>query len=118
MRIGSLRSENIRIEQRTGAVDEDYGTATGTWETVHDNVPAEVSEVMPSKGEAVADGVSMSLRPARVRIRYVDDVAAHMRIIRIDRGDMVMEIVTQPAELGNKERIEFMAQEYSPVGEQ
>lgn len=118
MRIGTMRSENIRIEQRSGDVDAEYGTSLGTWTTVHDNVPAEVSEVMPSRGESVADGISISLRPARVRIRYVDDVKAAMRIVRIDRGDMVMEVVGQPAELGNKERIEFMVQEYSPAGDQ
>ena len=92
-----------------GALD---GAGSGSWDDVGE-VWAEVQGAPPSRGERLADGISVSQRPARVRIRYRDDVTSDMRFVM---GGRIMQIVGGPAELGRREALEFMVVEYSPSG--
>lgn len=106
----------VRVEKRVMVVDPEYGTQTESWVSLG-VARAQVQDVLPSRGEGAANGINIQLRPARVRMRWRTDIDASMRLIYLDRGGRIMEVVTQPAELGQREGIEFMVQEYSARGD-
>lgn len=107
----------VRVERRVDEVDPEYGTTTTSWAAISPVSRANIQDVLPSKGEAASNGIDISRRPARVRMRWRTDIDATMRLVILDRGNMIMELVTEPAELGNREAIEFMVTEYSARGE-
>lgn len=115
----------IRIERpikRAG-----FGSAgSGTWEPVAE-VWAEVQDMLPSRGERLAEGLNIATRPARVRIRYRAGIEASMRVLvgrnRTDGAggvewhtDRVAQITTVPAEIGRREGLEFMIEDYTSAG--
>lgn len=113
----------VRLE-RPIADDSFDGAGSGAWELVAE-IWASVTDMLPSKGERLADGLNAAKRPARVRIRYRADLRQDMRIVHgatvvddvVDySGARIMQIVTMPADLGRRERQEFMVEEYSPAG--
>ncbi|WP_404711489.1 head-tail adaptor protein [Sphingomonas sp. MMS24-J13] len=107
---GTLDRE-LRIE-RPVADDSFDGAGSGAWALVA-TVWASVQDALPSRGERLADGVNVSARPARVRIRFRDDVTPNMRFVL---GTRIMQIIAGPAELGRRDGLEFMVEEYSPAG--
>lgn len=88
------------------------GAGSGTWALVAE-VSAEIQHMLPSRGERLAGGINMAARPARVRIRWRADVTSDMRIVLDGR---VMHIVAGPAELGRREGLELMVEDYRPAG--
>lgn len=92
--------------------DDFDGAGSETIETVA-TVRANVQDTLPSRAERMADVVNIAARPARIRCRFRDDITADMRIIY---GSRTMEIVSGPAELGRREGLELMAQDYSTAG--
>lgn len=107
---GSLTSR-IRIERPVSDASFD-GAGSGTWELVAE-VWASVQDALPSRGERLANGINVAARPARVRMRYRTDVDGSMRFVM---GDRVMHIVSGPAELGHRDGIEVMVENYSVAG--
>ena len=87
----------------------------GTWATIADGtVWASVHDMLPSRSEGIGEGIEISRRPARVRMRYRDDItSAH----RLKMGNRIMKIVAGPAEIGRCDGIELMVVEYSDEGE-
>lgn len=114
----------IRIERPVS--DASFkGAGSGTWALVDDGVWASVKDVLPSRGEKLADGINIATRPARVRMRYREDVAPNMRFVMgatvIDdavdySAARIMQIVAGPAEIGTRDGVEFMVEEYRPAG--
>jgi head-tail adaptor len=91
----------------------DFGSAgSETMEAVA-TVRANIEDVLPSRAERMLDVVNIASRPARIRLRYRDDITADMRIIY---GARMMQIVSGPAEIGRREGLELMAQDYSTQG--
>ena len=109
---GKLR-DLVRIE-RPVADDSLDGAGSGAWALV-DEVYAEIQDALPSRAERLADGINVASRPSRVRIRYRQDITAAMRLVVVD-GGRVMQIVAGPAVLGNREALEFMAEDYTSPG--
>lgn len=105
----------LRIEQRTTAQEEAFGTRVDTW-TTWATVWAEVEDVLPSRGESVVDGIAIAERPARVRMRYRQGLTSDMRAIDLSRGNRELRIATQPVEMGNKQRLEFMVADFTTTG--
>lgn len=101
----------IRIERPVADGSFD-GAGSGTWEPVA-TVWASVVDALPSRGERLADGMNIAARPARVRIRYRSDVTSDMRFVM---GERIMQIISGPAEIGRREALEFMVEEYRPAG--
>jgi SPP1 family predicted phage head-tail adaptor len=101
----------ITFQREVPSTDFD-GAGSSSWETVA-TVSANVQDVLPSRGERMAEVVNIASRPARVRIRYRSDITADMRILYDAR---VMQIVSGPAELGRREGIELLATDYSTSG--
>lgn len=117
--------KRIRIEQPLS--DPSFtGAGSGSWKLVAE-VAASVLDMLPSRGERIADGINVAARPARVRIRYRADVTASMRVLvgrNLKGGDGVIswhtdrtaQIITVPAELGRREALEFVIEDYSMAG--
>lgn len=114
MDFGTLDQQAL-IEYRAAGQDSDYGTPNGAWTTLA-TVRANFQDVLPSKAEQSGHGIRMLTRPCRVRIRYRTDVTSAMRITWVERS-RVMLIVSGPAELGRKEGLELMAEEYTTSGD-
>lgn len=116
---GSL-DKRIRIE-RPIADTSFKGAGSGSWQEVKE-VWASVQDALPSRGERMADGINLAARPARVRMRYRTDVTADMRFLLLrKKGGVVevlrvMQIVAGPAELGTRDGLEFMVEDYSTAG--
>ena len=101
----------ITIEQRAIAKNATTGAPTTTWSLLA-TVWAERRPVMPSRSEAVAQGLEQARNQVRYRIRYRAGVDSTMRIR--DAGE-ILEIVGGPAELGRREYLEFMAEAKKPT---
>lgn len=97
--------------QRPTSDDAFDGAGSGQW-VDHATVWASVQDALPSRAERLADGINVASRPARVRMRFRDDVTSSMRFVV---GARIMQIVAGPAELGD-DGLEFMAEEYSSAG--
>ena len=115
MQIGKLDCR-IRIESKQTVDDPLYGPQAGAWAPFA-TVWANVEEVLPSRAETQAQGIRIEERPARVRIRYMLGITSDMRVIRLDRDNRIMKIVSGPAEMGRREGIELMCTEYTTQGE-
>lgn len=107
---GSL-DRRVRIERPVADTTFD-GAGSGSWALV-DEVWADVQDMLPSRGEKIANGINVAARPARVRMRWRDDVDGSMRFVM---GDRVMQIISGPAELGRRDGIECMVEDYSSAG--
>lgn len=91
------------------------GAGSGTWVLI-DEVYAEILDLLPgreTRGDRVVNGIDFSVRPARVRIRFRDDLTSAMRLVL---GNRVMQITTVPAEIGRREALEFLVEDYRPAG--
>jgi head-tail adaptor len=114
-------NRRIQIERPVADTSLD-GAGSGTWAAVGLPVWAEVQDALPSRGEKVADGVNISARPARIRMRYRRDITSDMRFVLLRKegatyvADRILQIVSGPAELGFHEGLEFMAEDYRPAG--
>jgi head-tail adaptor len=109
--LASRLKDRIRIERPAHDTSLD-GAGSGSWELVQDDVPAEVEDMLPSRGERLAGGINVASRPARVRLRYRDDITPSMRFVM---GARIMQIIAGPAKLG-RDGVEFMVEDYSTAG--
>ncbi|WP_084581783.1 head-tail adaptor protein [Sphingomonas azotifigens] len=112
----SKLNRRVRIERPVPDTSLD-GAGSGTWALVKE-VWAEVQDNLPSRGEKLADGINVAARPARVRIRFRDDVASNMRIVLLRKKvpERVMQIIAGPAVLGNRDGLEMVVEDYRPAG--
>jgi head-tail adaptor len=112
----SRMKHRIRIEQPV-ADDSLDGAGSGNWSTLQDEVSAEIEDMLPSRGERMANGINVASHPARVRMRYRTDIKASMRFVDITDGTAgrIMQIIAGPAYLG-RNLVEFMVEDYSTAG--
>ena len=112
----SRLKDRIRIE-RPLAASGFKGAGSGSWETVQDEVSAEIEDVLPSRDERLTGGFTVATRRSRVRLRYRTDIKTNMRFVDITDGEdaRVMQIIGGPAKLG-RELVEFMVEDYSTAG--
>lgn len=102
----------LNIERPVPDTDPD-GAGSGTWALVAKEVYAQVEDMLPSRGERLADGINVASRPARVRMYFREDVTPAMRFVM---GSRIMDITAGPAELGYREGLEFMVEDYTSAG--
>ncbi|PXA93913.1 head-tail adaptor protein [Nostoc sp. 3335mG] len=118
-------NKRLRIERPVPDASLD-GAGSGSWALVQE-VAAEVQDMLPSRGERMAEGINVAARPSRVRIRFRDGITAAMRVligknVRGDDGepvwvtDRTAQIITMPAELGRRAWLEFVVEDYSTAG--
>jgi SPP1 family predicted phage head-tail adaptor len=103
--------KEIRFERKVA--DDAFDSAgSETWEEVA-TVRANVEELRVSRSERMAQVVNIAAQPARILIRMRDDIDSSMRIIH---GSRILEIVAGPIELGRREALELMTQNYFTSG--
>jgi head-tail adaptor len=112
MKAGQL-DRRVTLQQKTVTQDPDYGTETIVWATFASRIAAQVQDTLPSKSESVQQGVRVGTRPARVRLRYLAGITSDMRVVLHDTTDRILEIIGGPAEIGRREGIELVCQEYT-----
>jgi SPP1 family predicted phage head-tail adaptor len=83
----------VTILARGESREATYGTKTDAWAPVA-TVWAEVRDVLPSRGDRLADELVITSRPARVRMRWRDDVT---QANRVEIDGRQMRIVAGPA---------------------
>lgn len=101
--------KRCRIERRVTTRDPDYGTPVDSWELVA-VVWCSVQDELPSRSEAVKNGLTVATQRARVRMRYRSDITSDMRLIIMRPAAQTYQIVSGPAELGRKDGIELFAE--------
>jgi SPP1 family predicted phage head-tail adaptor len=100
MNIGSL-DRRVTIEYPVAGQDAQFGTPVITW-TLLAVVWAEVQDVMPSRSEAVKQGLITAHNQTRVRYRYRTDVTSEMRMTVAGPPDRVLQIIAGPAAIGKR----------------
>ena len=109
MKVGKL-NRRITFQKPGAGKDPRLGTAkAGAW-TNYVTVAAEVQDVLPSRSERLDDTINIARRPTRIRTRFREDITSDMRIIY---GERVLQIVSGPAELGRRDGLELIAEEYT-----
>lgn len=108
----SSRLKHRIVIERPVADDSFTGAGSGTWVRVAE-VAAEVQDVLPSRGERLADGINVATRPARVIIRPREGLTSAMRFVM---GGRIMQIVAGPARNERLGALEFMVEDYSSAG--
>lgn len=104
----------ITLQQKSVTQDANYGTEVIAWVPFGTaRMPAQVQDVLPSKGETLEQNLRQAERPARVRLRYLAGITSDMRVIVHGSTDRTMQIIAGPAELGRREGIELMVAEYT-----
>lgn len=100
---------------RPGVVEDgEYGPQPGEPVVVAARVPARRLDNLPPRSTESNEGpLRQSEKPARIRMRYVPGVTSDMQIIMHDENDRVYQIMTQPAEIGRREAIEFVASAFA-----
>lgn len=122
MTIGN-RDTLITFEAKGEPIDDPlYGPQPGTW-GVHSQAWAEVRDVLPGRSESLADGMSLSRQPARIRIDYLDGVGITSAMRITIPGDAMrparnMRIISGPAFVQRTGELEFMAEALSSEGEE
>lgn len=109
-------NDQVRIEYPAVSQDATYGTPVVTWTTLATTF-AEVQDALPSRAEKSGDGIQTATRPARIRMRWRTDVTSAMRLVLLNRGNRILQIVSGPAELGRRKGIEMMAEAFSTAGD-
>lgn len=89
------------------------GAGSGSWSVV-DEVWLGIRDMLPSRSEKLSSGINIETRPARIRMRWREDITADMRFVIEGRGALM--IIAGPAMLGRRQWMEFMVEEYRPAG--
>jgi SPP1 family predicted phage head-tail adaptor len=113
MRGGAL-DRRITIQRPAVVVDPVYGPQDSGWEDLLPvRIPANKKDDLPGNTESVQNGLRLSNSPARIRIRYRNDITSDMRVIVHDENDRIYQISSTPAEIGRREWLEFTVARYS-----
>lgn len=105
-------NRRVTIRKSTETKDAKFNTPVLTWSD-HATVWAEVQDVLPSRGEKLADGINIAAQPCRVRMRWRGDVTSAMRL-KIDGREY--RIIAGPAAIQNRTGIELMCEALSTEG--
>jgi len=110
---GSL-DRRITFQRRAEGNSGIYNRKVTSWED-HVKVWAEVRDMLPSRADRMMEGLSLAKRPCRIRCRYRGDITGDMRVVY---GTRILRIVSGPVELGRREGLELLAEDWSTQGEQ
>jgi len=109
--VGQL-DRRVLIEYPAASQDPIFGTPTITWTTL-DTVWANVQDALPSRSEAVQQGLAVARNQTRIRYRYRSDVTSAMRVTVQGAVTRVLQIVGGPATIGRNEWSEIMCEAIS-----
>lgn len=114
MRTRAARYDHrVTFRAMTVARDPKFNTRAKSWAD-HATVFAQVLDLLPSRGEQIADGVDIRRKPCRLRIRWRADINPDMRVVI---GGIEHAIVGGPAEVGRREELELVCEALSTTGD-
>jgi head-tail adaptor len=107
----------VKVEREESTPDPVYGRPVKTWISITGSrfLFAQVSDVQPSRSEAVRSGLAVATNQTRVRLPYQPglNIDSKMRIRVFRERETVYQIVGGPAEIGRQEELELMCEKYS-----
>lgn len=109
----------ITVEKKETTKDATYGTDVVAWVPLVagspvERFPALVRDVLPSRAEAVRQGLETARNQTVIRIRWREDIDSSMRVILHRETDVTLQIVAGPAEVeGRKQKIEMVCERIS-----
>jgi len=104
----------IRIEKPTITRDPNYGSSVTTWNE-YATVWASILDQLSNGQEETLQNLRTETRPCKVQARYLPNITADMRVYELER-DRYLQIVSVPAEIGRREGIEFICEQYQIDG--
>jgi len=113
LRAGRLDTR-VTILDRADQIDPVFRSAVVAWAPLA-TVWAQVTDILPSRSEKIAEGISITNRPCRVRMRYRADVHSGMRLSIKGR---IYSIIGGPAELGRRQGLELVVEVLSTEGQE
>ena len=111
MRFDELNTR-CRIECKSITQDPLYGTDIVTWELLGVRW-CHLQDVLPSRSESVVDGLAVANNQTRCRMNYCTDIDSSMRVVVNRPTRTEYQIISGPAILGDKFRIELMLEKVS-----
>ena len=121
MRIRANRQ--VTIERKMTTADAIYGNDVVTWvalsfepgsPAVAEKYWVELQDTMPSRDEAIRQGLALGRNQTRMRMRWRDDVDSSMRVTVHGDTDTVYQIIGGPAEIGGRKAyLELVLEKYS-----
>lgn len=106
----------VTIEFPVQESEAPYGPRLVRWDTLA-TFRAEVRDILPSRSEAVRQGLEVARNQSRLRMRWRGDIDSTMRVIVHGDSDVVYQIVGGPAEVGGRKRmLELVLERYSSSG--
>lgn len=102
-------NRRCRIEYPVKGKDQVHGSATTTW-TLKAVLWCNIQDVLPSRSEAIKNGLAVGAKQSRLRIRYRKDLDSSMRVVL---DGVIYQIISDFAELGKKEYAEAMIEKYT-----
>ena len=119
-------NRQVSFEKPVITNDPVYGSPVKTWTplvaeagspAVAERFWAEVQDALPSRSEAVRQGLEQARNQTRVRIRWRGDVTSDMRVWIHGDTDVLYQIVGGPAEIGGRKKaLEMVLERYSTAG--
>ena len=113
----------VSIERKVVSRDAVYNSEVVKWEPFiaipgssppePEDLWAQIQDALPSRSENVQQGLAVARNQTRVRLRWIDGVDSSMRVIERDGRQRTLQIVAGPAELGRREFMELVCEEYS-----
>lgn len=108
-RAGDL-DRRVTVMRKGVTIDGEYGPQPGPDIVVAARVPARRLDLLPSRSmEANEGALRQSHKPTRIQMRYVPNITSDMWLIMHDENDAIYQIMSQPAEIGRRQLIEFTA---------
>lgn len=108
MRSGRL-NRICQIQFKSVEIDPDFKTEIEHW-LKKATVWCEKVDSLPSRSEAVKNGLDVNTNQSRIRIPFRTDIDTTMRMIIEGH---TYQIVAGPSEIGHKDLTEFVVERYS-----
>lgn len=113
----------VSFWRKTVTQDATYGTDVVAWvplvaqagsPSIPVRWPAEVQDALPSRDEALQQGVVIGRQRSRLRMRYRNDIDGGMRVTVHRDSDVDYMLISEPAQImGRKSAIEMAIERYS-----
>lgn len=106
----------VSVEFPVFETTETYGSRLVRWDPLFTG-RAEVQDALPSRSEAVLNGLVQGRNQVRIRMLYRADLTSDMRIVVHQQGaNRVLQIVGGPAVIENGKGLEMVCEAFGTTG--
>ena len=108
------RRTKVTFQRRVGTKHPKLGSMSYAWADLPEKATAMASVMDFLGSERSAEGLDMANRPCSIEMLYRDDITSDMRVVARGR---TMEIVRGPIELGNRDGLRLICQDWTTQGD-